>query len=67
MRIVIIGHTGFIGLNNKVKSREHTKEKVDHHFSNELIHNLLGDIRFTSLEDGLRKMHKSIINKIKVS
>ena len=48
------------GKNIKVVSRQRTKEKVNQHYSNELIHNVLGDFKFTSLEDGLRKMHRSI-------
>jgi UDP-glucose 4-epimerase len=51
-----------MGSNIKVISHQRTKEKVDHHFSNRLIHNVLGDFEFTSLKDGLRKMHRSIIN-----
>lgn len=50
------------GTNIKVVSRQRTKEKVDHHYSNELIHNVLGDFKFTSLGDGLRKMYRSINN-----
>ena len=49
-------------LNIKVESRARTKEKVDHHYSNELIDNVLGDFRFTSLDDGMSKIHRSIIN-----
>ena len=51
-----------IGSNIKVISHQRTKEKVNHHFSSKLIHNVLGDFEFTSLKNGLRKMHRSIIN-----
>ena len=50
------------GTNIKVVSRQRTKEKVDHHYSNELIHNVLGNFKLTSLGDGLRKMYQSINN-----
>lgn len=51
--------------NIKVVSRQRTKEKVNHHYSNELIHNVLGDFKFTRLGDGLRKMYRSINNSVK--
>ncbi len=49
-------------LNIKIEFRERTKEKVDHHYSNELIDNVLGNFRFTSLDDGMDKIHRSFIN-----
>jgi hypothetical protein len=49
-------------LSIRVESRKRTKEKVDHHYSNELIHNVLGDFSFTSLDNGMRKMHQTFIN-----
>jgi len=48
--------------NIKIVLRQRTKKKVNHHYSNELIHNVLGDFKFTSPGDGLRKMHRSINN-----
>jgi UDP-glucose 4-epimerase len=53
------------GLEIKDKSRERTKEKVDHHYSNELFKQVLGDFKFTDLRDGLKNMHQSIVNNKK--
>ena len=50
------------GTNIRMVLRQRTKKKVDHHYSNELIHNVLGGFEFTSLGDGLRKMCRSITN-----
>ena len=49
-----------IGKHLKVTIRERTKDKVDHHYSNELIHQVLGNFEFTSLRDGLRKTLSTI-------
>ena len=49
-----------IGSNIKVVSRQRTKQKVDHHYSNELIHNALGNFQFTSLRNGLLKVYQAI-------
>ena len=51
-----------LGMNIKVESRERTKEKVDHHYSSKLICDLMKDFSFTSIDDGLKKMYKSIIS-----
>ena len=45
-----------------IESRERSKDKVDHHYSNKLIQTILGDFRFTILEDGLNKTYRAIIN-----
>jgi len=45
----------------KVKSGERTKEKVDHHYSNELFYQVVGNFEFTSLKDGLKNMCRSIV------
>ena len=45
-----------------IESRERSKDKVDHHYSNKLIQTILGGFRFTILEDGLNKTYRAIIN-----
>ena len=45
-----------------IESRERSKDKVDHHYSNKLIQTILGDFRFTILEEGLNKTYRDIIN-----
>jgi len=45
-----------------IESRERSKDKVDHHYSNKLIQTILGDFRFTILEEGLNKTYRAIIN-----
>jgi|TARA_Y100000031_G_scaffold141301_1_gene169724 nucleoside-diphosphate-sugar epimerase len=52
-------------LNIKVEYRTRTKEKVDHHYSNDLIHDALGNFEFTNLKDGLAQTHCAIINTLK--
>ena len=54
-----------MGLNIKLKSCARTKEKVDHHYSNDLIHDALGNFEFTNLKDGLAQTHCAIINTLK--
>ena len=49
-----------LGMNIRVVSRERSKEKVDHHYSSKLIRDLMKDFSFTSIDDGLKKMYKSI-------
>jgi len=44
----------------KVVSRQRTKAKVNHHYSDELLHHVLGKFQFTTLEDGLKNMYQSI-------
>lgn len=62
----IVDHLNNIkGLELKYKSRERTKEKVDHHYSNELFKQVLGDFKFTDLMDGLKNMYQSIVNNKK--
>ena len=51
-----------LGMNIRIESRERTKEKVDHHYSSKLIRDLMKDFSFTSIDDGLKKMYKSIIS-----
>lgn len=46
----------------KVISRKRSKEKVDHHYSNECLAKTLKSFTFTSLSDGLTKMYQSIVN-----
>ena len=45
-----------------IESRKRSKDKVDHHYSNKLIQTILGDFRFTILEEGLNKTYRAIIN-----
>ena len=45
-----------------IESRERSKDKVDHHYSSKLIQTILGDFRFTILEEGLNKTYRAIIN-----
>lgn len=45
-----------------IESRERSKDKVDHHYSNKLIQTILGGFRFTILEEGLNKTYRAIIN-----
>ena len=45
-----------------IESRERSKDKVDHHYSNKLIQTILGGFRFTILEEGLYKTYRAIIN-----
>jgi UDP-glucose 4-epimerase len=45
-----------------INSRPRTKEKVDNHYSNKLIRNVLTDFKFTNLMDGLNKMCDYIKN-----
>jgi len=49
-------------LNIDIESRERSKEKVDHHYSNKLLNAITGNFQFTSLEDGLNKMFKDLNN-----
>lgn len=60
-RKIIVSLNEIIGTNINTVSRQRTKEKVGHQYSGILIHNVLGDFKFTSLGDGLRKMYRSII------
>jgi len=53
--------TGILGSGIKVKERERTKAKVDHHYSNEVLNHLVGDFKFTSLKNGLADMCQSLI------
>ena len=53
--------TGILGSGIKVKERERTKAKVDHHYSNKVLNDLVGDFKFTSLESGLADMYQSLI------
>ena len=46
----------------KMTSRQRSKEKVDHHYSNELFNNVITDFEFTRLYDGLKKMYNSLNN-----
>lgn len=50
------------GLNIRVISRQRTKEKVDHHYSNKLFNHVLEDFKFTNLKDGLTEMYQSLLN-----
>ncbi len=50
------------GLNIRVISRQRTKEKVDHHYSNKLFHHVVEDFKFTNLKDGLTEMCQSLFN-----
>ena len=45
-----------------IESRKRSKDKVDHHYSNKLIQTILGDFRFTILEEWLNKTYRAIIN-----
>jgi len=44
----------------KMTSRQRSKEKVDHHYSNELFKNVITDFEFTRLNHGLKKMYHSL-------
>ena len=44
----------------KVKSRERTMDKGNHHYSNKLFYNVMGDFQFTNLKNGLKNMYLSI-------
>jgi len=44
----------------KMTSRQRSKEKVDHHYSNELFKNAITAFEFTRLNDGLKKMYNSL-------
>ena len=44
----------------KMTSRQRSKEKVDHHYSNELFKNVITAFEFTQLNDGLKKMYNSL-------
>ena len=50
------------GFDIEVISSQRSKEKVDHHYSNNLIGKLMRESQFTRLEDGLRKMYESMNN-----
>lgn len=49
-----------IGKHLKVTLRARTKDKVDHYYSSELIHHVLGNFEFTGLRDGLRETLSTI-------
>ena len=53
--------SGIIGSGIKVKEHQRTKAKVDHHYSNKVLNDLVGDFKFTSLESGLADMYQSLI------
>ena len=42
-------------LNVEINSKKRTKEKVDHHFNNELIHRLFPKLTFTPIKEGIEK------------
>ena len=50
-----------LGSGIKVKERERSKAKVDHHYSNDVLNHLVGDFKFTSLKNGLADMCQSLI------
>jgi UDP-glucose 4-epimerase len=50
------------GLSINIDSRDRTKEKVDHHYSNKLFNHVVEDFKFTSLKDGLKDMYQSIVS-----
>ena len=43
-----------------IRLRQRSKEKVNHHYSNELFNNVITDFEFTRLNDGLMKMYNSL-------
>jgi len=45
-----------------IRLRQRSKEKVNHHYSNELFNNVITDFEFTQLNDGLKKMYNSLNN-----
>lgn len=49
----------------QVDSRKRTKDKVDNEFNNKLLVELLPDFKFTSLEDGIKKVFEYESKKIK--
>ncbi len=49
----------------KINSRQRTKEKVDHKFSNELLLKILPEFNFTNLEEGIRKTFESEYQRFK--
>jgi len=51
-----------LGTSIKVVSRQRTKEKVDHNYSNKLFNHVVGDFKFTNLKDGLVEMYQSLLN-----
>ena len=53
--------SGIIGSGIKVKEHQRTKAKVDHHYSNKVLNDLVGDFKFTSLKSGLADMYQSLI------
>ncbi len=55
------------GSNTKILSRPRTNEKVNHHYSNELIKHALGNFDFTCLKDGLKQTYYSIISELKAN
>jgi len=54
--------TEILGTEIKVKERERTKAKVDHHYSNKLLNHLVEDFKFTSLKNGLADMCESLLS-----
>jgi UDP-glucose 4-epimerase len=51
-----------LGLDIKVDSRERSKDKVNHIFSNQLINGVLNELKFTDLESGIKLTHDSMQN-----
>ncbi len=49
-------------LNIDIESRERSKDKVDHHYSNKLINTIIGNFQFTSIENGLNRTFKALKN-----
>ena len=48
----------------KIRLRQRSKEKVNHHYSNVLFKKVITDFQFTQLDDGLTKMYKSIGSRL---
>jgi len=50
-----------IGRSITIKSRDRTKEKVDHRYDNALLSRVVGEYEFSSLKDGIQKMVASTV------